>query len=387
MLRIILVALFFVVACQKSPDNSAAPAVQVEKDVAESVEANQKAQTYSEWHSSEKHPEKLFAGYVGLVLQKKMTSRELCRKLNALSSSDLAVFENQIRADENQFAISECQQDLISDLDMYWLEQQGALEQLSSVDLSPTEVRFPDTLVQLRDVSQGYYAVTGDLKAKQVVLTFDDGPSGLYTDQILQTLKRANVRVIFFQLGQQVRRFPEITQRVAKNGHSIGSHSTTHACLPSKNLCRKANGGRILTVPQAMTEIRGGHQAIYDAIGWVDPFVRFPFGEASPELKDYLRKNSIGEFLWNVDSEDWREKLDDGRVNSMSVMIDNVMKALNARQRGILLFHDIQKRTAEALPTLLKRLHKDGYQPVVFQATDNQARFNSRIVGPRKPIN
>jgi peptidoglycan/xylan/chitin deacetylase (PgdA/CDA1 family) len=152
-------------------------------------------------------------------------------------------------------------------------------------------------------------------------------------------------------------------------------------------LCRHANDGKILTYEEGVAEIQGGHQAIYDVLGWVDPFFRFPYGEASLELKDYLRKHSTGEFLWNVDSEDWKNKLDNGSPNTPQTVVDNVIAQLKPRGRGIILFHDIQRRTAEALPLMLKRLKEEGYQPVLLQPKDLQSRFTSKIVGPRKPIN
>ncbi len=62
----------------------------------------------------------------------------------------------------------------------------------------------------------------------------------------------------------------------------------------------------MLTFDEAVAEIKGGHQAVFDAVGWVDPFFRFPYGESSNELKKYLKANSVGEFFLNVDSEDWK---------------------------------------------------------------------------------
>lgn len=351
-----------------------------------STEANHESVSYADWHSSAHHPEKLFSRFLSDIIQNNLTAQEVCNGLSQLSDEDLTLFENELKKPENRIAVEPCYTEQDERLEKYWTLQHQTSSLESDSENINSVVRFKTTEVQLRDVSQGYYAVTGDLQPKQVVLTFDDGPDPNNTLKILDTLKKANVRVIFFHQGQNVRRHPHIVQKVAEGGHSIGSHSITHACLPTKNLCRRSNGGHILSYSEALEEIRGGHQAIFDAIGWVDPFFRFPYGESSVEMKDFLRKKSVGEFLWNVDSEDWRNKLASGEANTPATLIESVMTQLKPRGRGIILFHDIQRRTAEALPAVLKRLFDEGYQPVVFQAKDPQARFNSQLVGPRRPV-
>lgn len=344
--------------------------------LAKSVAANESSSSYLDWHSSELHPERIFNDLTGKIIKKELTSEEICKGLLTLEPKDLTLFENEIRAEQNRIAVKSCLPELLTLLELYWKTQR---EDLSQLAVSLEDLRFETTKVILRDVSKGYFAVSGDLAPKQVMLTFDDGPSGLYTTRILSILKNMNVRALFFQLGKQVRQFPLLTQEVAKDGHSIGSHSTTHKCLASRAICRNSNGGKLLSYNEALAELIGGHQAIYDVLGWVDPFIRFPYGESSLELKAYLQKNSIGEFYWNVDSEDWKSS------HTPKDVINLILSQLNSRGRGIILLHDIQRRTAEALPTLLKRLQQEGYQPIVMQPADAKARFNSKIIKLQAP--
>lgn len=376
------------VGCQLSLEPKSNGQVYVEDSLNMSAEANATAKTPIDWHASKDHPEKLFARLIVEVQQRQITQEEVCGALGSLADADLVLFENEIEKEDSLIAIKPCRAELVAKMEKYWKAHAVIQEQRADgVDLSPNVVNFGETEVQFRDTSEGYYAVTGDVKPKQVVLTFDDGPHPSNTEAILATLKKANIRALFFEMGQNVRRYPHMTQKVAEGGHSIGSHSVTHSCLPARSLCRHSNDGKILTYEEGVAEIRGGHQAIYDVLGWVDPFFRFPFGEASLELKDYLRKHSTGEFLWNIDSEDWKNKLENGSPNTPQTVVDSVMAQLKPRGRGILLFHDIQRRTAEALPLMLRRLKEEGYQTVVFQPKDLQSRFNSKIVGPRKPVN
>jgi peptidoglycan/xylan/chitin deacetylase (PgdA/CDA1 family) len=65
------------------------------------------------------------------------------------------------------------------------------------------------------------------LRAK-VALTFDDGPHPVYTPQILDLLKKNNIKATFFLVGVQAKTYPEIAQRLIAEGHEIGSHTQWH---------------------------------------------------------------------------------------------------------------------------------------------------------------
>ena len=75
------------------------------------------------------------------------------------------------------------------------------------------------------DVKAQYQKLKADKKIKTVYLTFDDGPSG-HTDQILEILKRNNIKATFFVIGigKNFKDYKKITDQ----GHSIGLHSFTH---------------------------------------------------------------------------------------------------------------------------------------------------------------
>ena len=63
--------------------------------------------------------------------------------------------------------------------------------------------------------------------SKKISLTFDDGP-GKSTAKILDILKDKNVKATFFLVGERVRRFPELTKRIAMEGHEIANHTFVH---------------------------------------------------------------------------------------------------------------------------------------------------------------
>jgi len=335
---------------------------QVYSEMKESLQANAESKTITEWHLSDSNPEKAFARWNEDLIAKKTTSKDVCEAMAGLSDQELPLFEEEIRKPVNAALVAECKDTLISRLEDHWESERSNLT--VNVDnfadeLADTGFKFA-TNVQYRDTSNGYYAVAGDVGPKQVVLTFDDGPSEIHTPSILATLKKVNAKAIFFAMGKNVKAHPEMTKRVAQDGHSLGGHSMTHSCLGNRTICKNNNGGHLFSTSEAVAEITGSLNAIKKAAGWVDPFFRFPYGESSPALKQYLRTAGIGEFFWSIDSEDWKNK-------TPQKLITDVMTQLKARGKGVILFHDIQRKTAEALPEILRQLYKNGYQPVLLK--------------------
>jgi peptidoglycan/xylan/chitin deacetylase (PgdA/CDA1 family) len=359
----------------------------MQNNINNAIEDNKAAQTLGEWESSEAHPEKIFASwresYESDPAHRGELTDSVCSSLSERSAQDLTVFDNELNDPINDALLVKCKRHLLKRADQFYVDQRYHLEVSTDVLRNGSysselknDFSFKDNL-QKRDVSHGYYAVSGDVEPKEIILTFDDGPSAVYTPSILSTLKEVNAKVIFFELGKNVRANPDTTRAVAAEGHSIGSHSTTHACLGSMLHCLRISG-RYLSFDEATAEIVGGHQAIYDTLGWVDPFFRFPYGEVTPELRSYLQGNGMGEFFWAVDSEDWKS-------STNQEMINKVLTALEPRKRGVILFHDIQRKTAESLPQILRELYNRGYSLVLLQAADPTARYNPKIVKKRVP--
>ena len=63
---------------------------------------------------------------------------------------------------------------------------------------------------------------------RQVALTFDDGPSPVWTPKILDELKSSGIKATFFMLGEHAEKYPDVARRVASEGHEIGNHTFTH---------------------------------------------------------------------------------------------------------------------------------------------------------------
>ena len=187
----------------------------------------------------------------------------------------------------------------------------------------------------------------------EVVLTFDDGPWPT-TPTVLKTLADECTKAVFFPIGLHTTYHPEILKQVAAAGHTIGAHTWAHAHLDSKKMSEA----------QAKEEIEKGFSAVKMALGAAPaPFFRFPALAHTQATKDYLAARNIAMFSCDIDSNDFKS-------SSSDQVIQNVMTKLDKQGKGVILMHDLQKHTAQALPTLLRRLKAGGYKVVQMKAKE-----------------
>jgi peptidoglycan/xylan/chitin deacetylase (PgdA/CDA1 family) len=191
------------------------------------------------------------------------------------------------------------------------------------------------------------------LKDHEVVLTFDDGPWTENTPAVLKALAEECTTGIFFEIGKHATYYPEIAKQVYAAGHTIGTHTWSHATLTDKKL----------NEDQRKEEIEKGISAVKWALGGVAPapFFRAPALQHPPEIVTYLGTRNIAIFSCDLDSFDFKAK------NAKQVE-DVIFKKLTKQGKGIILMHDFHKHTAEALPTILHRLKAEGYKVVAMRA-------------------
>jgi peptidoglycan-N-acetylglucosamine deacetylase len=190
------------------------------------------------------------------------------------------------------------------------------------------------------------------LTDKEVVLTFDDGPWPGNTPAVLKALADECTKAVFFPIGKHATYHPEILRQVAAAGHTVGAHTWSHANLNSKKT----------TDQIAKDEIEKGYSAVKLALGAApSPFFRFPELQHGPAAMAYLASRNVAIFSCDLDSFDFRAK-------NPEQIINTVMTKLDKQGKGIILMHDFQKHTAEALPTLLRRLKAGGYKVVQMKA-------------------
>ncbi|MCM2455414.1 polysaccharide deacetylase family protein [Rhizobium sp. CG4] len=183
------------------------------------------------------------------------------------------------------------------------------------------------------------------LANKEVVLSFDDGPVPGKTESILATLDEFGVKATFLMVGEMAKSHPDIAKKVVADGHSIGSHTFRHPNL------------RSLSFDQAMSEISRGANAVATATDTDAAFFRFPYLADTGRLRHALDSRGMVIMDVQVDSKDYFK-------DSPAIVASRTMDALRHRGSGIILMHDIHKRTASMLPALLTQLKAEGYKVV-----------------------
>jgi peptidoglycan/xylan/chitin deacetylase (PgdA/CDA1 family) len=188
------------------------------------------------------------------------------------------------------------------------------------------------------------------LRDKEIVFTFDDGPWPENTPMVLKALQDNCTKATFFEIGEHATWRPDLSKQLAEAGMTIGSHTWSHKDL-AKNPYAK-------DIEQAKQEIEMGVSAVHMAVdGPIAPFFRFPDLQQPPDLMAYLGTRNIATFSTDIDTFDFK-------IRKPEEVIKSVMTKLAKNGKGILLMHDFQHATAEAMPELLRQLKAGGYKVV-----------------------
>ena len=177
---------------------------------------------------------------------------------------------------------------------------------------------------------------------KTVALTFDDGPTP-YSLQVLAILKEKQVPATFFEVGKQVKQNPEITRKLSEAGMSVQSHSWRHADL--KTLSTSGLAADLADTSAAITNVTGKPVTC----------VRPPYGSTNKRVKNAIKASGATQLLWNVDSEDWKDK-------GSNVTFSHTLATL--QPESVILMHDgvdHREQTVAVLPKLIDALKAKGY--------------------------
>jgi peptidoglycan-N-acetylglucosamine deacetylase len=186
-----------------------------------------------------------------------------------------------------------------------------------------------------------YYVDDGP---KVIALTIDDGPSPVYTPQVLSLLAKYRVRATFSMVGQNVTYYPAIAREVAAAGHTIINHTWDHANLT------------LLSAARQRTEITRATDAIHEKTGVRPRMFRAPYGAWSREALAYCASEHLIPLDWSVDPRDWSRP-------GVSEIVSTIMRT--TRTGSIILEHDgggNRAQTVAALKIVIPRLLDNGYR-------------------------
>lgn len=175
---------------------------------------------------------------------------------------------------------------------------------------------------------------------KQIALTFDDGPDPM-TRVYLDELDRLGLVATFFVLGERCREFKSDLYEIIKRGHEVASHGFTHRVFPK------------LLPHELETELRDTAAELPTPLR-ARPLVRPPQGATSVKSLAHCIRAGYTTALWSLDS-------DDCRSESPTEVAARVARA---KDGDIVLLHEGQKWTLDALPSIASSLRASGLTPV-----------------------
>lgn len=171
-----------------------------------------------------------------------------------------------------------------------------------------------------------------------IALTFDDGPYPKVTGHILDVLEKNGVCATFFVLGSRIEGREDVLTRMEELGCEIGNHSFSHADLTRLS---KADCQRELSDTDAEIRRVTGHEA---------SVVRPPYGYYNKTVMSAAERPLI---LWTVDTNDWRGK-------APGEIADYVIQ--QAKEGSVILMHDQQTQTADAMEMIIPTLIEEGFR-------------------------
>lgn len=180
-------------------------------------------------------------------------------------------------------------------------------------------------------------------QARCVALTFDDGPHPQLTPQLLDLLFRERVHVTFFVQGDAAVEQPNLVMRALREGHTIGTHTWSHPRLP------------FISAEEVHQEVTRTKDVVIGATGRTPILMRPPYGEFSSTVLEVLRSTGDAVIMWNVDTEDWKNK---------SVPETTRRAVEGSRPGSIILMHDVHPTSVQSVPGIIRGLQDRGFSLV-----------------------
>ena len=174
-----------------------------------------------------------------------------------------------------------------------------------------------------------------------IALTFDDGPSGVLTERLLDGLRERNARATFFLCGYRMEQYPSALNRYLEEGHEIGVHSTVHTNLTK------------LSREEIHRDMKETALKIYAETGIRATIMRPPGGAYNEMVQEEAKDEGLSIILWSVDTRDWATSDAGAVLHTMSS---------RGTHGDVVLMHDMSKSSVEAALYLVDTMQARGYE-------------------------
>ncbi len=283
-------------------------------------------------------------------LTREYGATHVCSAMEQIKTEDLALFIRVLESEDLSSLF--CKEQLLNKYNTYIFDQGEKLlvKQLEKNQLQTfRKNQYPQWVRQPMYVSKSPSSIHRSRMNKGTfVLTFDDGPHPKRTPHLLDILDKYKIKALFFPIGKNVKSHPSVVKEIERRGHSIGSHTWSHPDLSKK------------PTNSALREVQAGFDAITNILGFSDPFFRFPYMGINNGVRSWLNRKNIHEFLWAIDSNDWKYR-------NPEALLNYSLKQVDKTGRGIILFHDIQPQTISIMPAFLEAMIHRGYSFTVYR--------------------
>lgn len=179
--------------------------------------------------------------------------------------------------------------------------------------------------------------VSNNSSRKVVAITFDDGPHYRNTLELLEELRKRNVKASFFLVGERIPGNEDIVLMMYRDGHVIGNHTYSHQKLT------------VIPEENVIEEVLETNKIIRSITGHDVEYIRPPCGSWSDELLYVVDMTPV---FWDVDPRDWCTR-------NVNEIVENVVS--NVEDGDIILFHDIYESSVVAALEVIDRLSDRGY--------------------------
>ena len=177
---------------------------------------------------------------------------------------------------------------------------------------------------------------------KKIALTFDAAWGNEDTKQIMEILRKHNVKVTFFMTGGWVEKYTDDVKMILAERHDLGNHSENH-----KNMSQISDS-------EKESELMKVHEKVKNLTGYEMSLFRPPYGDYNNAVVKTAKKCGYYTIQWDVDSLDWKD-----------YGVDSIIKTVTEHKHlgngSIILCHNGAKYTAQALDTLITTLKEKGY--------------------------
>ena len=209
---------------------------------------------------------------------------------------------------------------------------------------SPNGIPTGNATAEKLKLSDAYYI--GDVSRKNIYLTFDAGYENGYTENILDVLKKHNVKATFFLVGNFIETAPELVKRMVNEGHTVGNHTMTHPDMSS------------ISDIEAFKKEVGGLESLYKEVTGKDmlKIYRPPQGKYSEENLKMAQSMGYKTVFWSLAYVDWYNDAQPTREQAFDKLLPRIHNG------AIVLLHSTSKTNSEILDELLSKWEDMGYE-------------------------